>query len=1029
MPRIPEAELERLKRVVSLLRLIESQGYKVEKRGKDWAMRCVFHEEETASLIVTPEKNLYHCFGCGAGGTVIDWVMKTQGVSLPHAVQLLKDGTALTKGDRVGVTRSYKRHMAVLEADDGEGQPLLQKVVDYYHTSLKQTPQALAYLQERELNHPELVDTFRLGLGNKTLTYRLPPAHTLGGKQVRGQLQALGILRTSGHEHFNGCLTVPVIGIDESATPEQSGRIMQIYGRRLNTRHMTADMARHLYLPQPLAGVWNEAALLAEKEIILCEALIDAMTFWCAGYRNVIAAYGVNGFTANHWQALRHHGTRRVWIAYDRDEAGNAAADKLATELLGAGIEVWRVLFPKGMDANEYACKVQPADKSLGLALQQAQWLGKGQGPAVAVTASVIEPSMAELPNEPSLSALAAENAPTPEEPETASSLAAAPQASTATPEPAAPTATPSEATLGELTLTFGPRIWRIKGWQKNLSPEVMKVNLQVRQGEAWHVDTLDLYAAKARAHYLKAAVAELGEPEEALKRELGQVLLKLEQMQDAALAATLAPREAVPTIDPEERAVAISWLETPNLIERLQSELATLGLVGESDNLLAAYLAAVSRKLDNPLALLIQSASAAGKSALMDAILELMPEEERQRYSAMTGQSLYYLGEAGLQHKILAIAEEEGVRQAAYALKLLQSDGELSIASTGKDEVSGELVTRQYSVKGPVMLMLTTTAIDIDEELLNRCLVLTVDESREQTQAIHARQRQAQTLQGLIERHDKAALRVCHHNIQRQLRPLAIVNPYAARLTFLSDKTRTRRDHMKYLALIQAITLLHQYQRPVHRTPYCGGMLEYIETSREDIKLANRLAHRILGRTLDELPPQTRRLLELIHAWVSDRAKAEAIKPHEVRFTRRDIREATGWSDSQLKVHCARLTDMEYLLIHGGGRGSLMRYELLYDGQKEGGRHLCGLIEADALDNESDWFGLQGEKSGEEAQKSAPSLAQVGGVSGLEKPAQSHVLQDIGGKAVGVRQNAVNKEKANSFLAAAVVEPPGVRP
>ncbi len=113
-----------------------------------------------------------------------------------------------------------------------------------------------------------------------------------------------------------------------------------------------------------------------------------------------------------------------------------------------------------------------------------------------------------------------------------------------------------------------------------------------------------------------------------------------------------------------------------------------------------------------------------------MDAVLNLIPPEERWQYSAMTGQSLFYLGETNLQHKILAIAEEEGVRQAAYALKLLQSDGELTIASTGKDDATGNLVTKQYTVKGPVMLMLTTTAIDVDEELLNRCLVLTVNDA-----------------------------------------------------------------------------------------------------------------------------------------------------------------------------------------------------------------------------------------------------------------------------------------------------------
>lgn len=244
-----------------------------------------------------------------------------------------------------------------------------------------------------------------------------------------------------------------------------------------------------------------------------------------------------------------------------------------------------------------------------------------------------------------------------------------------------------------------------------------------------------------------------------------------------------------------------------------------------------------------------------------MDAVLDLMPDEERIQYSAMTGQSLFYLGETDLQHKILAIAEEEGVRQAAYALKLLQSDGELTIASTGKDEATGNLVTKQYRVKGPVMLMLTTTAIDVDEELLNRCLVLTINESREQTREIHARQRAKQTLAGLLAETDKQHITDLHRNAQRLLKPMQVVNPYANELTFMDDKTRTRRDHMKYLTLIRSIALLRQYQRPHKTVTHRGETLTYIEVTKDDIALANRIAHEVLGRTLDELPPQTRRL------------------------------------------------------------------------------------------------------------------------------------------------------------------------
>jgi len=419
MPRIPERELERLKKEVSLVRLVESQGHTLQKRGTDWVMRCIFHEEDTPSLSISESKNLFHCFGCGAAWSVIDWVMKTQGVSLPHAVQILKDGapSSINAAEHVGaslpVKRSTKRPLAAAlptlaatvttaAADDKQssaneqspavaqatGQALLHQVVDYYHATLKQSPDALAYLQARGLNHPELIDHFQLGYGNKTLTYRLPAGHTVAGKAMRGQLQTLGIFRQSGHEHLNGCLVVPVIGMIDAALTQHAGQIVQLYGRRITTGYrLPANEPRHLYLPRPLAGVWNEAALMASQEIILCESLLDAMTFWCAGFRNVIAAYGINGFTVDHWQALKHHATRRILIAYDRDEAGNAAAAKLAPELQEAGMEVWRVLFPKGMDANDYAQKVQPAPKSLEILLQQAQWLGKGRGPAVQGTA------------------------------------------------------------------------------------------------------------------------------------------------------------------------------------------------------------------------------------------------------------------------------------------------------------------------------------------------------------------------------------------------------------------------------------------------------------------------------------------------------------------------------------------------------------------------------------------------------------------------------------------------------------------
>jgi DNA primase len=975
MARITPAELEQLKRDVSLVAVAQSQGHRLAKRGKDVVLCCPFHVEKTPSCVITPAKNLFHCFGCGAAGSVLDWVQKTERLTYPQTLIRLRElagsPVAPQPPSLAAAVESPRQNLTDL---DDDGQALLHQVVDYYHQNLLESMEGQEWLALRGLHHPELITHFRLGLaGTHGVAGVLPSPHSNAGKALRSRLTTLGVVRESSRQdHFRGCLVVPVVGWSESHDVAARGRVLQLYGRRTMADHkIKLTSPKHLYLPSPLVGVWNEQALATSDEAILCEALIDAMTFWCAGYRNVIAAYGVNGFTASHLAALTYHGVKQVLVAFDRDAAGDNGAELVAQALHGAGIEAWRVRFPQALDANSYALKSGNAEKALGLALEQAVRMAPATQPAPGENA----PSLAARP--------APQPAPLP--------AAVAPAAAT----PVACEVTPT----GELLLRSGPRVWRVRGWQKNTLAEVMKVNVQVLDENtgAFHVDSFDMYHAKQRQAYVSTAASELACEVTVIKRECGRVLLALEQKQDEQRQA--ADEEQAGTVVPvsgKDEQAALELLKSPDLAERIVADLAACGVVGESSNLLTGYLAATSRKLDRPLAVLIQSSSAAGKSSLMDAVLGLIPEEERVQYSAMTGQSLYYLGETSLQHKILAIAEEEGVRQAAYALKLLQSDGELKIASTGKDEQSGELVTREYNVQGPVMLMLTTTASDVDEELLNRCLVLTVNESREQTQAIHAQQRRAQTLEGLLASSEKQYLTTLHQNAQRLLRPLKVVNPFAEQLTFLSDKTRTRRDHMKYLTLIQAVALLHQYQREVKRTAHRGAVIEYIEVQKSDIRLANQLAHEVLGRTLDEMPPQTRKLLILLYGWVQDTARQQAVKPDELHFTRRNVRSALGWGDTQLKIHLGRLVELEYLLLHR--RGLTHEYQLLWDGGSGEESHLCGLLNVD--DNEGGAF-----RSGPEDNRAGISRGMVGSQSDSHNTLSAHVAQ-------GQEENPAGKTK-----------------
>jgi DNA primase len=1007
MARMMDGELEKLKQEVSLLELVQSYGVELKKKGKDLIGLCPFHDDHSPSLVISPDKNLWHCMGaCQEGGSVIDWVMKSEGVSLRHALEILKqrENPDVLGGEIKHIKRATVRKLdSPFDFDSDkpiEDQALLNQVIDFYHETLKQTPEGLEYLQQRSLKNPEMIDRFKLGLANRTLCYRLPEKNRQAGLEIREKLQQLGILRENGHEHFRGSLVIPIFN--------EQGNVMEIYGRKINN-HLRKGTAHHLYLPGPHRGVWNFSCLAAGKEIILCEALIDALTFWCYGFRNVTASYGINGFTKEHLEAFKRFGTERVLVAYDRDEAGENAAKKLAEKLMSEikDIGCFRVQFPMGLDANEFVKQAHNAEKALKHVIQNAVLMGSVKK-AFNINLIDIKMQKEAAKGEKERSTSPSEDLPAP---------APAPSS------PAGPGCDianiSAEVKPQEIIIPQENRRWRIRGLARNTTYEIMKVNVQVSLNGNFHVDTLDLYTARYRTAYIKQAAAELETDEEIIKKDLGKVLLKLEDLQDEMIKQTLEPKKKEAVMSEKEKQEALALLKAPDLLERILQDFEKCGVVGEQTNKLVSYLAAVSRKLDNPLAILIQSSSAAGKTWLMESVLAFVPEEERIKYSAMTGQSLFYMGETNIKHKILAIVEEEGAERTRYALKLLQSEGELSIASTGKDPITGQLTTKEYRVEGPVMIFSTTTHIDIDEELQNRCIILTVDESREQTRAIHQKQREQRTLKGLKHSQEKTDLLKVHHNAQRLLRPLPVINPYAHQLTFLDDKTRMRRDHEKYLTLIDAITLLHQYQRPL-KTFKNGGKSNgnptlYVSVTLDDIEIANRLASKVLGRSLDELPPQTRRFLDMVKEMVKKECERLHVDRADYRVSRRQICEYTGWSLTQVRMHLDRLVEHEYVLVHRGSRGLSFVYELLYNGEgKKGEPFLMGLIDVNQLKNpkkvdqthdyDEKVAGLEGKKhkydekvAGENGELAGPKRGQnapkTGGWRGGLKPLVNKVL------------------------------------
>jgi DNA primase len=838
---------------------------------------------------------------------------------------------------------------------------LLAAVTGFYRDALAGSLEAAGWLEGYRIADARGVERFGLGVSDRTLGLAVGPRER-DRDRVRDRLQRLGVLRESGHEHFRGCVTFPIV--------DAAGQVVQVFGRTVGDDSRWAAGSRR-WLPGPRRGVWNLTGI--EAEVIVTDGLVDALSCWSYGFESVTAADGPGGFDDELAMAFVERGVKRVVVAFENTAAGDTGAKEVAARLGPHGVSVARAVLPPEQSVHDALLGAKHPRDLLGRLLRQAVWIDSTPAPNRTTSPSPPPPPSSA----PLASSLPAESSPLPVElpavEASAVELAASPGA---------------VVVDGELRLTFADRTWRVRGLAKLSSFEVLKVNVLVARGERFHVDGFDLYQAKARALFAAAAAAEIGADENVVKADLGKVLLSCEVEAERVVRDVQTPKRAVVEISPADRAAALNMLRDPCLVERIADDLGRVGIVGETSNGVVAYLAAVSRLLDQPLAVVVQSTSAAGKSALVDAVLGFVPPEDLVRYSAMTGQSLFYMGGGDLAHKVLAVAEEEGAARAAYALKLLQSDGELSIASTGKETTSGRLVTHTYRVQGPTAIFLTTTAIDVDEELLNRCLVIGVDESTGQTRAIHARQRVKETLAGLMVAKERYAVVSLHRNAQRLLEPVAVVNPFAERLTFTDSSTRTRRDHAKYLGLIRAVTFLHQHQRARHVVTVDGADVVYIEATVTDIQIANRVAHEVLGRSLDELPPQTRRLLDLAHQFVTALTGS-------VRFSRRQLREGIGWGDTQLKVHLARLVDLELITAHRADGNSLV-YELVWSGQGvDGSRFVIGLTDPATLETAD----YDGGRSGQNGGRSGPGRPSVGARSGggRTRPSETFPLVDDG--------------------------------
>ncbi len=883
---VTKEAIERVRRSLDLVAVVESRGVKLARRGKNFVGLCPFHEDHEPSLVVNPEKQLWHCFGaCGSnggksGGDVFAFVARADGVTFLEAMKRLGYEEPSAKTPEATPASIPKPTVSSTARSH-----LLASVAGHYHRVFRERPEGQAYLRSRGLVDPEMLQAFEVGYVDGSLVRTFD-----AGGEVARALTETGVLTAKGRELFLGCVVFPLRLPDEG--------IVGLYGR-----HTTRD--QHLYLSGPRRGVFHWQALKGSSEVILTESVIDALTLYQAGLRNVTSVYGTQGYTPDHEELLQRFRVKRVFLCLDNDEAGQGATRAIGERVGKLGIEVLDARIAGAKDPNALLVSLGP------------------ETAAAAFRKAIAEASPLTV------------NGTVKEKAESAS-------ATTVSEPPAAPKVAREEGSGWRVTL--GARSYRVRG----LSPgglDRLRVNLRIEAGSRMHLDTLDLYGHRARVALVKELARVFEEAEEDLAREIALLIETLEGLrlelakQDGEAPA--APRLEIPD---REREAALQLLRAPDLLDRVLADCERLGCVGERTTLSVGYLGTISRLLDDPLGLIIVSRSGAGKSSVQDLLCDVVPDEDLVRYTRLTGQALFYKEEDALVHKVLAVDEEQGAEEAAYSIRNLQSAQVLSVAATRADPQTGKLRTEEYRVRGPVFIMFTTTSPEaLDYETRNRFVQVGIDESAEQTRKILVRQREADTLEGVLRREETSVIRRVHQNAQRLLRPLRVVNPYAPSLAYPDERLMMRREQKKYLTLIKAIALLHQHQREVKRARRGDVEVEYVEVEPRDIALANTLARQVLGRSLDELAHPTRQLLKHL-VDLTTRSGART-------FTRHEVRQATGWTDWQVRLHLAQLLDLEYVVLASGRVGKRMTYELLFEGDpEEDQRYLTGLVDVDTL-------------------------------------------------------------------------------
>tara|TARA_B110000879_G_C11181531_1_gene518680 strand:+ start:1856 stop:3400 length:1545 start_codon:yes stop_codon:yes gene_type:complete len=459
-----------------------------------------------------------------------------------------------------------------------------------------------------------------------------------------------------------------------------------------------------------------------------------------------------------------------------------------------------------------------------------------------------------------------------------------------------------------------------ILGGIKTNKLENLRVTLSVQKLESSNIlrQSIDLYNDNLVEKLVRKCAERLEIGTSVIRQDLQSLTHELENYRFLLLKnETEAHKPNIKQLSTKELRAAEAFLKKPNLLEKTNELIGKSGVIGEVDNRLLMYLIFTSRKTNNPLHCISLGSSGTGKTHLQTKVSELIPQEDKVEITVLSANAFYYFNRTELQNKLILIEDLDGAESVLYPLRELQSKKRITKTVVHKDR-KGTTKTIHLTVEGPVSVAGCTTQESIYEDNSNRSFLLYIDESEAQDKKIMQYQRRASAGKIKEDEQLKAAQLLC--NVQRVLKPIKVINPFAEYLELPASVFKPRRTNSHYLQFIEAITFYCQWQRQKKYDETTGE--EYIETTIEDIKEANELITEVLLRKSDMLSGSSRTFFEAL--------KTSLKKQTTTNFSNTEVRRWLRLPKTTVRRRFLELLDADVIQRIPTKEKKIYRYELV---------------------------------------------------------------------------------------------------